>query len=209
VLFNFGISSTSIPMPGGDTNAGMSFHVYPLVATEAPAVIDNALAWTTATGGALLDTEWGASEDTTLLTEQSLALDSALVPWIFWSFCCELVPSLAQSPGGANLVASTAAVLVQPYPLAVAGVPQQLTLDPSTQTLTFTWTTARAGGGAFAAGTVTTFEAPALTYPGGYTATVTNGSITSAPCASLLTVTTNPGASMVTVVMEPGGTCPP
>jgi endoglycosylceramidase len=210
VLFNFGASITNIPVPGGDPNAGMSFHVYPLIATGAPDVIANAVSWSSATGGALLNSEWGASENTTLLTDQSLALDSALVPWIFWSFCCELVPSLEGPPGGSNLVTSTAAVLVQPYPLAVAGVPQQLTVDPSAQTMSFTWSTARAGseGRSFAPGTVTSFETPALTYPHGYTATVTNGSVTSLPCAPLLTVVASTGASTVTVSVQPGGACP-
>ncbi|HEX3345202.1 MAG TPA: hypothetical protein VHS09_11550, partial [Polyangiaceae bacterium] len=113
-----------------------------------------------------------------------------------------------QPPGGSNLVASTAAVLVQAYPLAVAGTPQQLTVDPSAQTLSFTWSTDRPGGGAFDPGTVTTFEAPALTYPAGYTATVDNGWITSAPCAVLLTVAAKPGATTVTVEVGPGGRCP-
>jgi len=178
------------------------------VPSGAPAVITNAIAWSSATGGALLNSEWGASTDPVLLTEESLDLDSALVPWIFWSFCCELVPSLQAAPGGTNLVATTAGVLVQPYPLAVAGTPQALTIDPTAQTMTFTWSTARAGGGSFAAGTTTSFEAPALTYPDGYTATVTDGSVTSAPCAPLLTVVAKPGATTVTVAIQPGGTCP-
>jgi endoglycosylceramidase len=208
VLFNFGTSTTSIPVPGSDSNAGMSFHVYPLVSTQAPDVVANAVAWSAATGGAILGTEWGASESSALLTSESLAFDSALVPWLFWSFCCELVPSLGEPPGGTNLVTSTASVLVQPYPLAVAGTPQAMTLDPEARTLSFTWSTTRAGGGPFAAGTVTTFEAPALTYPDGYAATVTNGTVTSAPCAPLLTVVAAPGASSVSLAMKPGAACP-
>jgi endoglycosylceramidase len=207
VLFNFGVSTTSIPVPGDDSNAGMSFHVYPIAASESPGLIQNAVTWAESTHGALLNSEWGATEETSTLTTESLALDSALVPWIFWSFCCELVPSLDAAPGGTNLVASTAATLVQPYPLAVAGTPEKLTIDPATQTLSFTWSTVRPGGGTFAPGTVTTFEAPALTYPKGYSVTVTNGSVTSAPCATLLTVSANPGASSVTVDIKPGGTC--
>ena len=207
VLFNFGLSTTSIPVPGADPNAGMAFHVYPLTPNQAPAAISNAVSWSESTGGALLNTEWGATEISQTLDSESLALDSALVPWIFWSFCCELVPSLQQAPGGTNLVASTAGALIQPYPLAVAGTPQQLTLDPSARTLSFTWSTARAGGGSFATGTVTTFEAPALTYPQGYTVTATNGWITSAPCSPLLTVAAQPGADTVTVQVQPAGTC--
>ena len=101
-LYNFGLSTTSMPLPGGDSNAGMSFHAYPLTTNQVPALVANAISWSSTTGGALLDTEWGATESSEVLTPESLALDSALVPWIFWSFCCELVPSLAQPPGGAT-----------------------------------------------------------------------------------------------------------
>lgn len=208
VLFNFGVSTTSLPLPGGDPAAGLSFHAYPLVASQATGLIANAVAWSESTHGALLNTEWGATTNPTTLTSESLALDSALVPWIFWSFCCELVPSLTAPPGGTNLVPATAAALIQPYPLAVAGTPTSLTIEPSAQTLSFTWSTARADGGTFAPGTVTTFEAPALTYPHGYTATVTHGAVTSAPCAPLLTVTSASEASTVSVDLKPGGACP-
>ena len=208
VLFNYGTSTTSMPLPGGDPNGGMSFHVYPLSPNQAPDVIGNAVSWSSTTGGALLNTEWGATVSPLTLAPESIALDEALVPWIFWSFCCELVPSLQQAPGGSNLVASTASVLVQPYPLAVAGTPQQLTVDPSAGTLSFTWSTAPAAGPPFPTGTVTTIVAPALAYPGGYSATVTSGWITSAPCAPLLTVSAMPGAATVTVEVQPGGTCP-
>jgi len=208
-LFNFGVSATSVPVPGGDPSAGMAFHAYPLAPGLTKNVVENAVAWSQATGGALLDTEWGAVVDQTPLTDEVSALDTGLVPWIFWSFCCELVPSLQQAPGGTNLVASTASVLVQAYPLAVAGVPQELTVDPAARTLSFTWSTARAGGGSFASGTVTTFEVPAAAYPGGYSASASGGWITSAPCAPLLTVAAKPDASSVQVEISPvdGGAC--
>jgi hypothetical protein len=118
------------------------------------------------------------------------------------------VPTFDGGPGGQNLVATTAAALIQPYPLAVAGKPETLTLDPSTQTLSFTWSTSRVGGGHFAAGTVTTFETPAFTYPKGYKVTVTGATVTSTACAPLLTVEAKPGAATVSVEIAPGGTCP-
>jgi endoglycosylceramidase len=186
----------------------MAFHVYPLTPGQAVDVANNAVAWSASTGGALLDTEWGASTSPLALTPQSVALDSAMVPWIFWSFCCELVQSLQLDAGGSNVVASTASVIVQPYPLAVAGTPQQLDVDPSAETLSFTWSTAPAGGGSFATGTVTSIVVPALSYPGGYTASVTGGWITSAPCAPILTIAAMPDATTVTVNVQPGGSCP-
>jgi len=205
--FNFG-SLTAIPVPGADPNAGMAFHVYPLAPNEASEVVGNAVAWSMGSGGALLNTEWGASVAPAVLQPAETALDTAFVSWIFWSFCCELVSSLSQAPGGSNLVASTASLLIEPYPLAVAGTPQMLTIDPTMETLSFTWSTARVGGGSFATGAVTTFEVPASIYPMGYTATATGGWVTSAACAPLLTVAAMPDATTVSVNVVAGGNCP-
>ncbi len=206
-LFNFGVSTTSMPVPGDDDLAGMAFHVYPLSTAQAPDVIQNAVAWSASAGGALLNTEWGATTQSATLVSESVALDTALTPWIFWSFCCEVVPSLDGAPGGSNLVSSTAAALVQPYPLAVAGTPQAFDIDPTARTLSFTWSTKRPGGGAYPAGTVTTFEVPALAYPDGYSVKVTHGEVTSERCAPLLTVEAAALASSVTVALTPGGGC--
>ena len=71
-------------------------------------------------------------------------------------------------------MSSTAAVLIEPYPLAVAGTPQALTNDPTSQTLSFTWSTTSVAGGTFPAGTVTTLVVPALAYPSGYRASADN-----------------------------------
>ncbi len=98
-LFNLGYSTTSIPVPGGDANAGMSFHVYPLLQSETASVISNAIAWSQQTGGALLNTEWGATEDVTILTADTAALDSALVPWIL---LVVLLRARALAPGRAR-----------------------------------------------------------------------------------------------------------
>jgi endoglycosylceramidase len=207
VLFNFGTAATSIPVPGADSKAGMAFHVYPLVPTASTNVVDAAVTWASETGGALLNTEWGATEDRMTLTTLSSSLDTALVPWIFWSFCCELVPSFQLPPGDANLVSSTASVLVEAYPLAVAGTPQAYSNDPVGKVMSFTWSTARTGGGAFDGPVATTFEVPPYAYPTGYSATVTGGRVTSAACATHLTVAADPGATTVTVNVAPGGTC--
>ncbi|HEY1693490.1 MAG TPA: cellulase family glycosylhydrolase [Polyangiaceae bacterium] len=208
VLFNYGTSTTSLPLPGGDPGAGMSFHVYPLSPNQAPDVIANAVAWSADAGGAILNTEWGASTSPLTLGPESKALDEAFVPWIFWSFCCELVDAFDAGPD-AGVVASTADVLVHAFPLAVAGTPQSLSLDTTAETLSFAWSTSPVSGAAsFPAGTPTAIEVPARAYPQGYEATVTGGWVTSAPCASLLTVEAMPGTETVTVDVAPGGTCP-
>jgi endoglycosylceramidase len=206
-LFNLGYSTTSVPVPGADANAGLAFHVYPILQSEDPAVVANAVSWAATTGGALLNTEFGAVTDPTILAQNVTALDQGLVPWIFWSFCCELIASFQGAPGGANVVSSTASVIVEPHPLAVAGTPTALTVDSTARTLSFTFSTARPGGGSYAADAVTSLETPALAYPDGYTATATDAWITSAPCAALLTVAAKPGAQSVTVEVTSGGSC--
>jgi endoglycosylceramidase len=207
VLFNYGSSATHMPLPGGDSNTGMSFHVYPLIESQAPVGLEYAVSWSSETGGALLNTEWGATTDTTTVAQEAAAFDARLMPWIFWSFCCEVVASFSEPPTGKNLVAGVAAALVRPYPLAVAGTPERLSFDPTNRTLSFTWFTARAGGGTLPLGTQTTFEVPSLVYPHGYTVTASHGSVSSKRCSPLLTVEADRGATSVEVTVVPGGKC--
>jgi endoglycosylceramidase len=208
VTFNYGVAPTEIAVPGADPNAGMSFHVYPLASIQGPDVINFAVAWSKETGGALLNTEWGATTTASSITLQTGELDSALVPWIFWSYCCEVVTSLTAPPSGTNLVSSTVDALVEPHPLAVAGTPQKQSYDPETQTLSFSWSTVRPGGGAFESGAVSSFEIPARVYPKGYQAIVSHGSVASPACAALMTVVADADATDLSVTVSPGGSCP-
>jgi endoglycosylceramidase len=204
VLFNFGVSATAMPVPGGDANTGMSFHMYTVDPAKEPSVLRNAVAWSAGSGGALLNTEWGATTNTDAVARQVGELDAALVPWVFWSYCCEVVHSLAAPPAGANLVSPTLDALVEPYPLGVAGTPEGLSYDRASRTLTFTWSTARAGGGSFPRGTVTSIVVPPFVYRGGYRASADGGSIVSACGASEVAVRAADGASSVTVTIAAG-----
>lgn len=207
VLFNFGLSSTHIPLPGADPEAGMSFHLYTTSPSNDPDVLANAVAWSASTGGALLNTEWGATTDTAAIVRQTNELDSALLPWIFWSYCCEVVRSLHAPPTGTNLVKTTVGALVQPYPLAVAGTPQHLVYTTSTRTLSFTWSTTRAGGGSFASAAVTSLAVPASVYPAGYTVDVVGGTVVGGCGGPAVAIESIPGRPTVTVTVAPGGTC--
>ena len=206
-LFNFGVSPTSIPLPGDDPRAGLSFHMYTVDPTMDPTVIANAVGWSAATGGALLNTEWGAVTDSTAIERQAGELDGALVPWIFWSMG-EIVNNLNLPPSGANLIASTVGALVRPYPVAVAGTPSALAYSPADRTLTFGWSTVRPGGGSYGAGTHTDVVAPTTVYPTGYHVSVSGGRVTSAPCASTISVANLPGDHPVRLRASPADTCP-
>lgn len=205
VLMNFGNSTTNVALPGGDANSGLSFHVYPLTPDGVGNVLRNMIAWSAKTGGALLETEWGATNDPAVITQQADAFDSALMPWMFWTYDERIVKSMQQPPAGANLQAGTVAALVRPHPLAIAGTPTSVRYDATTKVLTVSWSTSSPSGRATRAGTVSSFELPKSIYPGGYRVSVSGGSVTSAAGAAMLTVTASAGAGSVSVVVSPGG----
>ncbi len=207
VLFNFGLSTTHVPLPGEDAATGLSFHVYTLDKANEPKVLANAIGWSGTTGGALFNTEWGATTDADTITRLAREMDDALMPWIFWSYCCEVVHSLDAPPADANLVEAAVAALVRPYPLAVAGTPTRLAYDPATRTLRFSWSTSRAGGGRFPRGAVTGLAVPASVYPSGYGVTVTGGSVVSGCRGSEVAIAAAPDATTVTVTIAPNGSC--
>ncbi len=204
VLFNFGQSQTHISRPGGDANSGMSFHLYTLDPAKDPTLLANARDWSTATGGALLDSEFGATQDTTTIDRQVDETDAALIPWIWWSYDEEIVPDLTAPPGGANLRTATADALVRPHPVLVAGTPSGLAYDEAAHVMSFTYSTTDPAGRRLGADATTVVEVPDRPYPDGWHAVVEGGTITSAPGVSPLTVVASAGASTVTVVISPG-----
>jgi len=210
VLFNFGSAPAGVRLPRGERDAGLSFHEYALGASGAESVLEHALAWSRATGGALLDTEWGATTDPAAIRSQAARFDSNLLPWIFWSFDGYVVRSLSRPPRGPNLDGPVLAALVRPYPLVVAGTPLSLSYDPATRVLRFAWSTERASGrGRFGAGAVTTLEVPPGTEPAGYHVLATGARVTSRPCSPLLTLALQPAVPRASVVVLPGGSCVP
>jgi endoglycosylceramidase len=210
VLFNYGNVETTVALPGGDTDSGLSFHQYattPPTKTHAMDVLRNALEWSSSTGGALMNTEWGDTATGPSITTQADQLDQEMVPWMFWSFCCELIHTLKDPPTGSNVITSTANALIRPYPLVVAGTPTAYGYDTTTRTFTASWKTTEPDGRRAVTGAVSTLEVPTRDYPNGYTAQVTGGYITSEPCSQELTVTTGAGVSSLHVTITPGGTC--
>ncbi len=220
VLFNFGDSPTTIPLPGNDPLSGLSFHVYPspFSLSKVSSVIAHAVSWSHTTGGALLDTEWGATANPSIITSESSVLNSALIPWIYWPFMgCSIgcsasatgvIGTLASPPSGANLDSPVASALVQPHPLAVAGTPRSFTYEASSHVMHFSWSRARAGGGQFGPGAVTSIQVPLLDEPNGYSVHVSGAKVTSKPCARMLTlVTTGRSAHRASVTIAPSNHC--
>jgi endoglycosylceramidase len=227
VLFNNGVQTYAGPL--GDARAGFAFHDYCLTEpnTGSPAgcdpfdnlVFSNAVAHVGSTREALLETEFGATDDTAYLTDEVQRADRYLTPWIEWAYCgCSdpttsgpgdkqaIVRDPAKAPSGANLVMPTLQTLVEPYPQVVSGTPSSWGFNTSTKTFALRYSTARAAGGPrFGTRALTEISLPPLVYNGRYGATVTGGRPVSKPGASTLALVACPGATAVTVSVRPTG----
>jgi endoglycosylceramidase len=209
----------------GDAEAGFSFHDYcpfDSISTELDfacpafnnAVFSNADAVSARTGDALLLTEFGATNDASILGEAVAGADQAQVGWLMWSFCgCGdptgspsvegLVNDAADAPAGSNVNTGMLDALAVPHPELVAGTPGSYGYDTATSTFTLTYSTERADGtGAFPGGSQTSIAVPAVQYPDGYHVTVSGG--TAASTGGILDVDSCPGAATVTVSVAPG-----
>jgi endoglycosylceramidase len=226
VLFNDGGGTEVGPI--GDMRTGFAFHDYCLTqpasgttatcTTEDNLVFSHALAYAAHDGTALMMTEFGATTNTAYLTEMVQRADRDMVPWLEWAYCgCAdpttsgpgnaqaIVINPSKPPTGSNLVQPTLHALVEPYPQVVAGTPTSWSFNASTRAFSFKFTTARARGGRFRAGSLTDVATPALVYGGRYAARVTGGAIVSRRGAGVLEIVSCPHVSRVTVTVTPSG----
>jgi endoglycosylceramidase len=220
-LFNEGVNSTIGTVAGADV--GFAFHDYCLSAGtnaacdgENDLVFSHALARVRTTGQALLESEFGASDDTDYLEGEVAQADANMVPWLEWAYCAcgdpttvdsseGIVVNPAKPLSGANLITPTLSALVEPYPQVIAGTPLSYGYDHATHTFAFTYATTRAGTGAdFPAGSQTDVATPTMDYPDGYRVQASGARVTSAPDAGTLTLAANPGAREVAITVTPG-----
>ncbi|HEY8638238.1 MAG TPA: cellulase family glycosylhydrolase, partial [Solirubrobacteraceae bacterium] len=135
VIFNGG-ADTHLDRIGD----GLSFHVYcheiagvqPCTSRE-PRVFGDADRWSARTGGALLLTEFGATDDLAAIARTAALADRHRLSWLEWAWWNRDPPGARPAEGivvdphrqplGANVKARKLAVLARPYPRAVAGTP--------------------------------------------------------------------------------------
>jgi endoglycosylceramidase len=189
----------------GSPDNGLSFHPY-IAGQIGAGIMSRAVALSSRNGDALLVTEFGATTDTSSLTEFAGGFDAQMMPWIYWSLNQYLVADLHKAPGGSNVPSPAAlGALVRPYPLAIAGVPTSFAFDAATRRFSLDYTTRRVTGGTFEPGTVTDVLVPRSTYPKGYSVSVVGATVRSKPCSSSLTLrATGP---TVNLTVTPGGGC--
>ncbi len=226
VLFNGGPNTHLGPI--GDPRAGFAFHDYclsepatgPSAACTAAddSVFSHAVAHSASTHDALMETEFGATNDIPYLNEMVARADRFMVPWLEWAYCgCSdpttsgpgtkqaIVIDPSKPPAGSNLELPTLRALVEPYPQVVAGTPTAWNFTRASRTFRLTYSTGRAGRPSrFGAGSVSEIATPALVYAGRYSVSVSGGVPLSRRGASTLRVASCRGARTVTVTVAPG-----
>lgn len=188
---------------------GLSFHNYgPFHATR-DRVSASALANAEARNAAILNTEWGFSNDAADLANQAQDFDSRFIPWLAWArgpFEGMVNPAATLEP-----TVNREAVLrayARPYPAATAGTPLKLSFDADAGVLDYRWSTLGPDG-VNRTRLATEIRMPAPSFPRGYRATATGGRIVSPPDAPVLRVRAMPGAREVTVHATRIGQLPP
>lgn len=226
LLFDFG-QQTTLP-PFSDRKLGLSFHDYCLgnavsQAAECARVeaqpVRNALERARATGSALVETEFGATDDLADLARVEGIADAYGISWIEWAYCgCDdptgsvppsiegLVADPSRSATGANVDAAKLAVLGEPYPRLTSGTPERYSFDHATRTMRYRYSTIGPDRKRFGAGSCTAIVVPPAQYPSGYRVNVAGARVTSAPGAGVLTLAqsgTSAHRSTVSVEIDP------
>ena len=199
LTFDYG-GQTSLPAFASPDNA-LSVHPY---LAQFPGQTGKAIALSTKNDDALLVTEFGATTNVTTIDNYMNGFDSEMVPWMFWQYTT-IAPSSSASTNERQLAAAASMALTRPYPLAVAGTPTSYGFNEASRQFALRFTTQPVDGKPFARGTVTDVVIPKADYQNGYAVSATGATVTSARCASMLTLRAT--APEVTVTVNPGGGC--
>lgn len=199
VLFNFGYGPTSLV--GTDNDRLLAAHVYALDEEAERGTVGHLVDARERDGKPVLITEFGAVNDTAFLTHHADMYDEAMLPWLFWAYNENIVTDREVEATVEVADQDTLRALVRPYPSAVAGVPTAFGFDTEARTFELTYDPARLGGGSFDEGTATEVAVPAFVYPDGYLVEVTGATVTSEPCAAVLTLVAE-GTDEVTVTVR-------
>lgn len=219
-------ASTYVGAPG-DARTGLSFHVYCAAALGAPETppsrdacnfaeqraMDHAVTQGTDAHEPILLSEFGATTDTSELSEVESYADAHSIPWLEWAYCAcadptgsgsaeALVYNPQQPPRGANVDGVTLSWLDEPYPLATAGTPLGYSFNHSTSVFSYRYSTKSAvTGGSPGSGLTVIYTSP-LHYPHGYRVDVSGAQVVGSGSTRLL-LETLPGSSTVSVTLRP------
>jgi endoglycosylceramidase len=217
VSFDLGTPTLIGPItdPGPVRRIGFAFHNYQVI-EKYDEVWTNAENHSKATGDALLATEFGAKTTASEIEAVMQSVDSVMMSAIYWTYSnrtpykIEVLgvpvssadqglvydPSRELIPG--NVWEEKLTAVVRPYPLSIAGTPQEWAFSPSTWTFNLTYEP-----GTYAEPTGNTYIfVPNLRYPKGATVEVSGGTAFPDPNPQVLRIK-NSGPGTVTVKITP------
>ncbi|HUP91174.1 MAG TPA: cellulase family glycosylhydrolase [Solimonas sp.] len=152
-------------------------------------------------------TEFGASDDLTIIGATAAAADANFTSWFYWHYKNWADPTTQSQTSGAqgmftddtdfaSVKLDKLRLLERTYPQATAGIPVSMTFDPDTGAFAYRYTPRAATA------PTEIFVPVELHYPQGYAVEVSGGAVRSAPGASPLVIENLPGATEVTVVVR-------
>ena len=212
---------------GSDKNLELTFHYYPQ--TDEELTTTSTLAYqlfendASNHGDAIENTEFGATDDLTQITDIINTADQQRMGWLYWAFYSTeptgnpatpmtevlnpqegIVYDPTQPPTESNLKVAKLDVLDRPYPFLVAGTPTAWSFNTTTNVFTLSYSTTPVGGGA-PSGQPTVIVVPQRLFPSGYTASVIGAVITSQANANALMLEAPSNVSTVSVTVSPVG----
>ncbi|HUO39623.1 MAG TPA: cellulase family glycosylhydrolase [Mycobacterium sp.] len=200
-----------------DPNGVLAFHDYCGTSGAICKFISNALAAQAQKYAAkhnipAFEDEFGATSDTSQLTDEIQAGDKYQMSWTEWAYTGQgdittsasalsseaLVYNPELPPVGDNVNTTTLATLAAPYPQVISGTPNSWSF--ANGTFQFSYSTEKAdGSGSFPAGSQTIISVPTVEFPNGYQVSVTGGQVVSAPNAPQLVIASDAGATTIDV----------
>ena len=167
-----------------------------------PRVMDNAAEQMQAMGAGGAMTEFGAGDDLEDLARLTADADAHLTGWMYWAYKLWHDPTGGAHEGLfrndaklSSVKRAKLAVLVHPYPQAIAGAPTSMSWDAATKVLQFSYTPDRATG-------LTDVFLPASTCGHGCSVDVTGGHVVRRTDGDAL-IDADPRATAVTVRVAP------
>ncbi len=227
VLFDFGADSNHGDT--GDRRAGFAFNMYCLAGGFLPAnpvgdlscsttygiTLDNAEAQSEQTGDALLMTEYGATNDVSVIKEIVALADREMMSWQQWHYCeCDdpttagggvqsVVVDPRDPPRGDNVNRAKLRATARPYPRAVAGTPLGWGFQPGTREFGLAYSARTPKGRRLPRRVKTEIFLPRIHYRRGYRVELEGARRVSRRKARVLKLKRLRGAEQVTVSVSP------
>ena len=165
---------------------------------------------------AVLNTEFGATDDLPLLTTSLEALERHMISWQQWSYwnidpCCErpiegIIRDPHKPPTENNIKQRKLELSARPHPASISGTPTSWGFNAAGRRFDLSYTSLRPGSTTrrFPANSLSVVTVPKLQFDDGYRVTVSGARVVSKAGSPRLKLRSCRGARRVTLIVTPG-----